>query len=49
MRFFSAVCGAAYAAGPNDNVATLLAQSRAALGGSALDRIKLLELHRGFR
>lgn len=32
------------AAQPGDNVTTLLAQSRAALGGSALDRIKTLRL-----
>jgi hypothetical protein len=35
---------AARAAAPNDDAGRLLAQSRAALGGSALDRVKLLEL-----
>lgn len=56
MRFFRTVLGAAafalvvllpvvaHAGGPNHNVDKLLAQSRAALGGSALDRVKLLEL-----
>jgi hypothetical protein len=56
MKFFhTAVAGAvlalaalypcaARAAGPSDEAGRLLTQSRAALGGSALDRVKLLEL-----
>jgi hypothetical protein len=56
MRFFRIDLGAAifalavlvptvaHASGSNDNVNKLLAKSRAALGGSALDRVKLLEV-----
>ena len=41
-------CAAARAAGSSDDAGRLLAQSRAALGGSALDRVKLLELQKNY-
>ncbi len=55
MRFFRTILGVAFAlavllpnaaraGSSNDGVDKLLAQSRAALGGAALDRVKLLEL-----